>query len=139
MKHAFIYSLKIWLTSVFLGPVLYVVVEGLVDFKKFDGVKGQVGFIGYSIPYGLILSMPSWFFLLCTLVIFEYTNAKNLTKLIFLSIVGVSLSYAPFYLLFFNDDDFKWSDNFIWAGSYCLIIVSGIWLYNSKPLITKSI
>jgi hypothetical protein len=134
MKQAFTYSIKVWLTAVVLGPVLDVLVEFILHPRYFDGVKAELGFIGYSIPYGLILSIPSLFFLLTTLVIFEYTSAVVLTKRIVLSIVAILLTYTPFYLLFYSADDIRWFDTFLWASSYCMIIVGAIWFYNLKPV-----
>ena len=134
MKQALIYSLKVWLTSVVLSPIIDVLVEFIAHPRYFDGFKAELGFIGYSIPYGLILSIPSWFFLLTTLVIFEYTNAAVRTKRIVLTVVAAILTYAPFYLLFYSADDIRWFDTFLWGFSYCLIIVSGIWFYKFKPV-----
>jgi hypothetical protein len=138
MKQVFIYSLKVWLTGVVLSPILYVFVEFVFQPRYFDGFKAELGFIGYSIPYGLILSIPSWFFLLTTLVIFEYTSASLLTKRIILSLVGSAVAFAPFYLLFYSSEDIRWFDTFLWGFSYIIIIVASIWFYNLKPL-TKGV
>jgi len=138
MKQALLYSLKVWLTSVVFGPVLYVFFELIFRSGYFDGIKSSMGFIGYSIPYGLILSIPSWFFFLTLLVIFEYTSVTIKIKKTLLSMAGACLSFAPFFIFFQGDGDPKWFDTFLWGFFYCIVIVTGIWYYKLKPAETTA-
>ena len=130
MKQALIYSLKVWLTSVLLGPAIYLILDGFV-YPGGVGLAGGLGFIGYSIGYGLVLSIPCW--LILFLLSGSLVNRKFRYKRTLITVVSTILSVAPFYLLFRGDDNGFDGDTLLWAFSYCAVIVAGVWLYRLEP------
>jgi len=126
---AFRYSLKVWLTSVILSPILYVLVDSVLNPKYISGLLGIFGFISYSIPYGLMLSIPSWGLLWISCIFINKRTATVRLKKIILSIIGAILSLLPFYLLFHLDDDNAHEDVITWSICYSVIIIAGVWFY----------
>ncbi|MDR6942081.1 hypothetical protein [Mucilaginibacter pocheonensis] len=128
MKQTLIYSLKIWLTSVVIGPLIYIVHE-----TKLQDLKGSAGFILYSIPYGLALSSLIWLLFWLSLHCIYQLNISTLTFKLYLSSIGFVLSLLPFFLIFGNDDPITYKEILPWALSYCIVIVAGVWFFKLKP------
>jgi hypothetical protein len=136
MKQSLIYSLKVWLTSVILSPFLFTIIDIIIHQNILYDYKNAIGFIGYSIIYGLILSIPSWLLLLLVIVIVSKWGIVIGLKKTVLTIAGAILSLLPFYLLFRNDDYTSNKDVYIWAITYCFVIIGGIWIFKFKPIIS---
>ena len=133
MKLAILYSIKIWLTSVVLSPVVFVFGDDLIHPNNSEWFYSALGFIGFSIVYGLVLSIP------CVIILFLFAGSLVYRKLdmiykkLLLSIVGIVLSILPFYLLFRGDDNRFDLYTFFWSLSYCFFIVAGVWFYELEP------
>ncbi|HEY4328004.1 MAG TPA: hypothetical protein VGN20_28730 [Mucilaginibacter sp.] len=134
MKEAFIYSLKVWLTGVILSPVLFTAIDIIIHRNIYYDYQNALGFIGYSIVYGLILSIPSWLLLWLAIIIVSKWGVAIELKKVALTVAGAVLSLLPFYLLFHNDDKSSDKDVCTWATTYCLVIIGGIWFYKFKPI-----
>jgi len=133
MKHAILYSIKIWLTSVVISPVVFIVGDCLTHPNNRIGLYGCLGFIGYSLAYGLVLSIPCWLILFLMAGSLVNRNLNMVYKKLLISIIGVALSILPFYLLFRNDDNGFDLYTFIWSLSYCSFIIVGVWFYELEP------
>jgi len=139
MKQALKYSLKVWLTSVVFSPVLFILADTLVHPRQNSGLKGSLGFIAYSIPYGLVLSIPCWLFLFLTAGSLIYRSFKMINKMLSLSSLGIILSISPFYLMFRGDDEGFDLYSLLWSLSYASVIIFGVWFYELEPLEPKAI
>lgn len=88
-----------------------------------------MGFIGYSIPYGLVLTIPCWLILFLTVGSLVNRRLKMIYKKLLICIIGIALSILPFYLFFRGDDNGFDLYTKLWSLSYCVFIVGGVWLY----------
>ena len=126
MKQALIYSLKVWLTAVFIAPLL------LKLFWIVTNESSGSNAIGALIIFGGILSIPSVLLLfLTTIFLVRQTITVNSMKLI-LSLGGLILTYLPIWFL--NGRQFV-LDSFMlnFFVGYTVIIITGIWFYKLKP------
>jgi len=127
MKQALIYSLKIWLTGVFISPVLVKL------FWLIIGESSGSNAIGALMLFGGILSIPSVLLLfLSVLILTKQAIEVNSMKLI-LSLIGVILTYLPIWFL--NGREFG-LDNFMlnFFIAYTVTVIAGIWFYKLKLL-----
>ncbi|NHA07771.1 hypothetical protein G7092_28490 [Mucilaginibacter sp. HC2] len=126
MKQALIYSLKVWLTGVFLAPVL------LKLFWMVSGESTGSNAVGALMLFGGVLSIPSVLLLfLSVLILTRQAIAVNSTKLI-LSLIGIILAYLPIWVL--NGRQF-WLDSFMlnFFVGYTVTVIAAIWFYKLKP------
>lgn len=136
MKQVLIYSLKVWLTSVLISPIIFILIEITFKTRSFIDVNSVLGFIAYSIPYGLVLSIPSWLlFFACIYNISKFIR-NLLTIRLIVTLVGSVLSLLSFYIIFHRDDDT--TGVIPWALSYCIIIIAGSWFYAFNANVTES-
>lgn len=127
MKQALIYSLKVWLTGVFLAPVL------LKLFWMVSGESTGSNAVGALILFGGVLSIPCVLLLfLSVLILTRQAIAVNSTKLI-LSLIGIILAYLPIWFL--NGRQF-WLDSFMlnFFVGYTVTVIAAIWFYKLKLL-----
>ena len=141
MKQAFIYSLKVWLTTVLLGMRVAALIKIATDtqhlmYKAEDIFDSAI----YDIPVGLIACLPSW--LLFSLVV-GYLNkvihSVEQEKL-WLSVVAVFLSILPFALLFWHQLTHLnyLPDMLPELAAYTIVTIAGTWFYK-LPSITKEV
>lgn len=133
MKQVLIYSLKVWLTSVVFSPVLFFICDSMLHSNDLGNLSGALGFIGYSITYGLVISIPSWLILFLFSGSLVNRQLKLHYKRILITAVSIVLSILPFYLLFRGDDNGFDLYTKLWSFSYCSIIVAGVWYYRLEP------
>jgi hypothetical protein len=100
----FNYCLKVWLTSVVVSPILYILIEVIVNPGYFESTPGGMAFILFSIPYGLILSIPSCLLLLVLIYVFNRMSLSISTRKIWLSITGILLTLIPFVIMYHSYD-----------------------------------
>lgn len=118
MKDSIIYSIKFWLLSVIVAPILIALSTSNVDL-----------FLLFLV-FGFIFSIISW--VIITLIIYQINRFKLTTtkKKIIISIFGILLCYIPFYLTFGpNDEDM--TQRFIYLY-YMIPLVIGIWMFKMK-------
>lgn len=118
MKDSIIYSIKFWLLSVIVAPILIALSTSNVDL-----------FLLFLV-FGFIFSIISW--VLITLIIYQINRLKLTTtnKKIIISIFGILLCYIPFHLTFGpNDEDM--TQRFIYLY-YMIPLVIGIWMFKMK-------
>jgi hypothetical protein len=117
MKKSFIYSLKIWLTAAFVAPLF------LLLFKM-----NPLGFI----YFGLMFSVPSWVLLMLGTQFFLQKKLTMMQFKIRLSVLGVILTFLPFWLLFPPKDIFS-EEGMVFSMAlpalYAAVIVAGIFIY----------
>jgi hypothetical protein len=136
MKPALIYSLKVWLTSVVLSPILYIIEEYLTHpgYYKWEGITG---FVGLSFIYSALLSIPSYGLFAYMTYSINKLKTKILIKKIYLTVICTILCMFPFYLLdrgsIFLVSDLRW------GCFYCFVIIAAIWFYELVPATKESI
>ena len=126
MKQAFIYSLKVWLTAVFITPLL------LKLFWMIINESSGSNAVGALIIFGGILSIPSVLLLFLTsLILISKAITVTSMKLI-LSLAGIILAYLPVWIL--NGRQFA-LDSFMlnFFVGYTVVVIAGIWVYKLKP------
>lgn len=129
-----LYSLKIWLTSVFAAPFLLLLVNAIRNVPGLNLSLGSpenyicdVFLVGV---FQLIFSFCTWivFLLVIFLALKFITNAKIRTWTIFLT--GILLTSATFYLLLFRGfTACIHSEYFPLMLCNCFCIGSGTWIY----------
>ena len=134
MKQTLLYSLKIWLTSVVVGPALYGIFDALTRPNFLHNLTGVAGFYLYSLPYGLILSIPSWLLFWLLLHSLNMLRWNWVTTRVLFSIVAVILTLAPFILLFGADDPAGNETFLAWPMAYCFVLIAGIWFYKLRKV-----
>jgi hypothetical protein len=90
IKQTLVYSLKVWLTSVVLGPLLYAVYDALTRRNFIHSFQVEVAVYLYSLGYGLVLSIPSWMLFWLSLhsinmlqLVWEATKGKETIKVLY--------------------------------------------------------
>jgi uncharacterized protein YacL len=134
MKQTLNYSIKIWLTSVLVSPLLDLILDSLVRPKSLVNLEGAIGFLLLSVLYGIIISSPCWLLLWLSLQCMMKLNMSTLLLKSCLCVVGLVLALLPFFLLFGHDDPITYVTTVPLAISYGLTVFAAIWLYKLKPI-----
>jgi hypothetical protein len=112
-----------------MGPVVVNVVWTIIHPHFVPSLISALGFIAYSIPYGLVLSTPSFLILLLICYLINRYKIGLHVKKILLSTIALILAVLPFIIIFSHDDSGIDKDLIAWLSSYGIVIVSGIWFY----------
>jgi hypothetical protein len=121
------YSIKVWLTSVVIGPFLLMILSWLVNHKL--SVEG----LDVVILMGALFSLPSLlvFYLICKYITKRVSNMAVIK--VYITIIGILLTYIPFLIIddyhFLLDVD-QLSRYFF--PSYSIVIVAAVWIYKLK-------
>jgi hypothetical protein len=132
------YSLKVWLTSVVLSPMLCLLIDSFTKHSQ-TNLEGGIGFILFSILYGLILSALSWLLLWGFSYLLLQFSITTVTRKVILSFISSFLTIIPFLLLFSRDDGFPDAFTIIWTLSYAVVIVIGVWYYKIESIAENTI
>jgi hypothetical protein len=97
------------------------------------GIVGSLYFIIMSIPFGIMLSIPSCLLLWLSVYVLMGVQPKPLVSKLSLSIIGTILSALAFFIVFGQDDPSSHKETVIWALAYCSVIVGAIWYYKLAP------
>jgi hypothetical protein len=128
-----VYSLKVWLTSVLLAPIIVFTIESLDSIKAKDF---SLSFLWTSLQLyfafillGSILSIITWLiYWLTSILTYQYTTNIVHRKLI-MSLMGAVLTVLTFLLFFSSGDIFNGFPIAIMA-SYGFCIVGGSLIYS---------
>jgi len=136
MKQAFIYSTKVWLTTVILGMRITGLIKILLDtdhliYKVQDIFTSAI----YDIPVGFVACLPSWFLFT---IITRYFNVKSISliyKKLWFSLSAIFLSILPFAILFWYQLTHLnyLPDMLPELIGYTVVTIAGIWLYRLNP------
>lgn len=128
------YTLKVWLTSVALAPVLQMMVQLITQLPyKFNTLRDVVVYLLYMLVCGWLFSIPCWLLLLLSAWIANLITSKIRMVKITLTIAGVIIALLPFVtyagqsLPQYNNPDFAW------VMFYPLTIAAGVWMYKLTP------
>jgi hypothetical protein len=130
MKEAKLYSLKVWLTTIIVAPIIFGIVKNFLDPLIYNVTDIFFG-LAYSVPAGLILCIPSWllFWLLA-----GYLNSSKLNailKKLYISFFSILLVVLPFALLniHYLIESNYWPEMIPWIGSYIGVLIGCIWIF----------
>lgn len=127
------YSIKVWLFTVIVSPLLLFLILGLIiNSAKWNSILDSWMMIGFMMLYGLVLSIPSM--LLFWLIQRQLKNNlnENKTKLI-LSVYSFFSVWITFYIF---DRGFveRGFQQIFWVVIYSLTIVIGVWIFKLPKL-----
>jgi fatty acid desaturase len=123
MKHALIYSTKVWLTGVIFSPIVFFSTLGVQD----PDLNSVIDYTWLMMMFGFAYSIPSWIFLVVTSwLVLHFMNREFLRRGI-IWIVSMLLCLLPFLYIGFYDDEFTF------VLPYMITISSGVWYYRLKP------
>jgi hypothetical protein len=122
------YSLKIWLTAVLLAPILVSTLTFRLDVE----LSTRLVFIGMSILWGFVMSIPCWLLLLfgtSSILNSEASVTKKRAKT-----QGLVLLLSCWLLFALFDQNGKvvdeWRNALMFPLSYIGILTFGVWFYN---------
>jgi hypothetical protein len=101
-KSSLIYSLKVWIISIIVSPVVYYFWTN--DYSEAFAVGNFFGFWAYSLFYGFIWSSPCYALFLLANFYISSRKWRHLGKKIGLGLWVSLLTITLFYLLFGRDD-----------------------------------
>jgi hypothetical protein len=129
------YSVKVWATSVLIGPIVLLFVAPLLAYRangSFFKIEDIELFI-VIILMGAICSLPSFaVFYFISKVIINYFHNPLYSRLL-LTVIGVLVIYLPFFLI--DDGSFLLNIDILsrpMFTSYSIVLIASIWLYKLK-------
>jgi hypothetical protein len=120
MKQAFNYTLKIWLTTFVIAPVLVLMLTGVLF---------EIGWLGILFMYPRLMIggfIPSF---LSACILLEAVYLIKQRKRIYFTIVTILSTVVSFYLVAGRNTDIYFS-----LISYSIFNIAGIWFYNIKSV-----
>jgi len=142
MKPAFIYSLKVWITTIILGMRITGLIRISLDTDHLIyGVEDIFNSAIYDIPIGFVACLPSWLIFSVTV---RYVNAMK-TSLIYkktwLTLISIFLGILPFAFLFWPQLTHTnyWPDMLPEIIGYAVVTTAGIWFYKLEPVTDPSV
>ncbi|QXV65779.1 hypothetical protein INP83_01390 [Mucilaginibacter sp. 21P] len=126
--NALSYSLKIWLSSVFVGPAIFFI----IDYLRHGGTSafrnGMLDIYFLFVIFGGLFSFVTWitFHFLMRIVITAFVSRVSNVKYL-IAFLGASLTVVTFLIV---PHDLIGSDVITIAISYALTIAAGSLIYN---------
>jgi hypothetical protein len=127
------YSLRVWLTSVLLAPLIYIIVQWVLSSNRFDP-DSVLGFYPIIVFFELIFSFVTWLiFWGITELTAIFLMKKSLRKWL-MFIAGISLTAGTFLLFSLPVNSFSFNDiSFDLMLSNCFCIGIGSWYFRLGP------
>ena len=135
MKPAFIYSLKIWLTTLLLTPALRLLIAWIFNLPTLQFNTSPVTYYLMAVYAGAIFSIPGAIFLWIFTWQLNQRPISLIKKKLCLSAITFVETILTFYFVFWLPKSL--ADNFIMTLPYCIIATAGIWFYKLKPAIAS--
>lgn len=135
---SFIYSLKVWLTSVAITPVLFFILAYSEGNVSNDSAYEQISRAAYQ--YGMILvfellfSFITWVIFLIIIQLTVTYFKQRITRLTIISTSGVLLAMGTFMVVLTPPEAFNVTRGF--GGLMlctCFCIAAGSWFYKLEP------
>ena len=138
MKHnSFLYSLKVWLTSVVLSPVIYVLllaIRQVADLREMlnTGIWMISEYIIFVVAQ-FIFSFITWILFVAVILISARISMAQTFRKWIIFFAGIGLTVATFILMLSPFDLFNDANgliNLMYANCFC--IGWGVWYYNLR-------
>ncbi len=136
MKQVSIYTLKVWLTTIVIAPIIVGFLHRYIDPEIYNYSSILVGLL-YCVPAGIIFCLPSWllFWKLCSFV--NDRTLKTIYKKLLITIPSVFLSLIPWLIInahaLFSPN--YWPSFLPWVVSYSGVLIACVWIYKLAPVI----
>jgi hypothetical protein len=131
-SNSFVYSMKIWLTSVVLSPLFYLIIEAYLKGNQRSGfddfISNQITTYIMFVIFSGFFSFFTWVLFLCIVkVITLYFPSVQLAKCIIVAI-GLLLTAGTFAVIL--PESFNIGDHFFYIMlANCICIASGSCFY----------
>jgi hypothetical protein len=124
MERSIIYSLKVWLLTILLGPVIYYLILSFTD-PVFRHYTNLFNFTTEVLRYSIIFSLPSLVLFTLLAFLINLPNYSMWIKKLILNVIGVLLIALPLHAI-----KSYWGPWVIqWTIAYGSIIIVGIWIF----------
>jgi len=131
--HSLRYSLKVWLSSVFLAPLIYDIIQFFFNRAQPDAVTNLYPVV---ILFELIFSFFTWLIFWGITVITRRFLDQRYLRRILLSVIGIILTIATFVLITFPNIPISINDiAFSLTLSNCICIGIASLAFNLDPQI----
>lgn len=124
-KKVSLFCLKVWFTSVLLGPVLF----WLWEYASPSSILSFLAYMAYALFYGSLLSLPSFLLLWAGTKYLSTRDWLVKYRRMVLAGGGLLLTLFPFIVFFWRDDPNIWSDEAVMCVCYLIPILGGIFWY----------
>ena len=125
MKQSFIYSIKVWLTAVFVAPALIIGIQTLQhNYSLTNGIAYYVGVV-----VGGLYSVPSAVLLYLTVYLANRFYMGQIRAKILLTFAGGLLTLLAMVLSCGGLPSIK---EVFYTEVYASVIVAGVWFYKLK-------
>jgi hypothetical protein len=131
-SNSVVYSIKIWLTSVFTAPVIFISISALQSQNHYDNpITRQLYLYGVCILMGALLSFITWmlFLLIIKVFIIYFYNIKAIK--IITGVLGMLLTFGTFFV-FLGLELFSDNGLLFLVMTYIICIGSSSLCYNLR-------
>lgn len=129
MRRSFVYPLKVWMTSVLVSPLLYLLIIKMGGYRdQYAALFSGWGYYAVAVMVGALFSIPNWLLLWVCYYFISRTKLTYLTKKAALLTIGLLLT-ALLFVLFNGGKEIIHSADYITAVSYMLTVTIGSLVY----------
>jgi heme/copper-type cytochrome/quinol oxidase subunit 4 len=130
---SFKYSMKVWITGLFLSPFVYFLFNGLDHTNGLGALAREfTGFMVFSIVLGSVFSLPSYALLYFITILVNKSQRSALSKKAILLIVSIILTILPFYVFSLVNLNEGQHANLKLEGFYLATITASIFCYEMR-------
>jgi hypothetical protein len=135
--YSLFYSLKVWLSSVLLAPLIYIFIQSWVDFNSVTADTFSA-FYPIVVFAELIFSLFTWLIFWGVIEVSGIFLMNRLTRKWVIFISSVILSASTFLLLCWPVTRHSFNDIFFDVGlCNCVCIGAGCWFFRLRPVVSK--
>lgn len=129
MKQALYYCLKIWLTSVVTGPVIFFLFSCSNNYTDLSILEDNAFIALIMAVIGFIFSMPSMLLLWLATIEIKKRGLSVIVSKVILSFAGAVLTLMAGILCSAMIDPAV----IIFSALYMVIVITGIWIFKLSP------
>lgn len=123
------YSLKVWLSSVFLAPLIYILIQWLGSPHRFESTA-IISLYPIIILFELIFSFFTWLIFWAIIEISGMFLMNRLIRRWLIFIIAIILAASTFLVLCWPVARFSFNDIFFDVGlCNCVCIGAGCWFF----------
>ncbi len=140
MKQSFAYSLKVWLTSSLVSPVIYFVIGLIKEGLQSKGLHPGMDLLTLPLLYifivvcTCIVSLPTVIMFCLAVAAIRKTSLDNRYQVILLLFVSQLLVVVTFVLFLFLFPGFEQNSYYMLMGCHCIVIGVSVWWYRRNQL-----
>lgn len=125
-KAVYIYPLQVWLTSAFIGPILWFLWPGISEHSLFTFFD----FYRITLLIGFLYSFPSFLLLLLGVAIVDQRPWRIFFKKLVVAGWAIVLAIAPFLFIFNWRDLFLDNSSLVSLGAYLVPLLAAVFLFS---------